>query len=313
VRQLTEYEHGEVARLRAGDEFFWLDLEAPSPELVGELGRQLEWHPVAIEDSSEFRQRPKLDDYGDHLFIVFYGIEPRPLPDSDPAPIEVHIYISGGYVVTLHREPCAELGALRERFARRPAGSEQFVIYSVLDSLTDTFFPVLESFDDEIDKLESAITTKPDDEQLQRLFRLKRQLVAIRRLVAPMRDLMASNWDQISDLPGLESGQRDYFRDVYDHLLRITEMIDSYRDVLTSAMDVYLSTVSNRLNDVMKQLTVIATIFMPLTFLTGFFGQNFGWLVERIDTFPAFLGWGVGGLLVPLVLLGLLFRKRGWI
>src|SRR5260370_3870677 len=130
--------------------------------------------------------------------------------------------------------------------------------------------------DDEIDKIESAMLANPTERQLERLFALKRQLVAMRKVVTPQRDLFARSVGQLAELPGLELDERDYFRDIYDHLIRISDLIDSYRDLLSGATDLYLSTVSNRRNDVMKQLTVIATIFLPLSFITGFFGQNFG-------------------------------------
>src|SRR5207253_7681898 len=134
----------------------------------------------------------------------------------------------------------------------------------------------------EIDELEEAVLAGPTDEQLQRLFALKRQLVMMRKVVTPQRDLFARGIDQLAELPGLVLDQRDYFRDVYDHLIRISDLIDSYRDLLSGATDLYLSTVSNRQNDVMKQLTMIATIFLPLAFITGFFGQNFGFMVRHI-------------------------------
>jgi magnesium transporter len=115
-----------------------------------------------------------------------------------------------------------------------------------------------------------------------------------------------------ADLPGLADEDERYFRDIYDHLIRISDLIDSYRDLLTGAMDVYLSTVSNRLNAVMKQLTVIATVFLPLTFITGFFGQNFGWMVGHISSWPQFVGLGIGVEVLALVLLLTFFRRRGW-
>ena len=161
--------------------------------------------------------------------------------------------------------------------------SEQFLLYRVLDALTDSFFPLLAEMDDEIDELEAAVLDNPTDRQLERLFSLKRQLVAMRKVITPQRDLFARSVDQIAELPGLQLDERDYFRDVYDHLIRISDLIDSYRDLLSGATDLYLSTVSNRQNDVMKQLTVIATIFLPLSFITGFFGQNFGFDGDQAD------------------------------
>ena len=215
-------------------------------------------------------------------------------------------------MVTIHRG-CTELALIRARAQRRQPTSEQELVYMILDGLTDTYFPVLDAIDDEIDAVENEITVDAQHQQVERMFRVKRQLLMLRRVVGPMRDIFSTRLDALEDLPGLQHGSRDYFRDIWDHLTRIAEQIDSYRDVLSSAMDVYLSSVSNRTNETVKQLTVIATIFLPLTFVTGFFGQNFGWLVQRIDTFAAFLGLGVGALVVSCAILFVFFRRRGWL
>jgi magnesium transporter len=134
----------------------------------------------------------------------------------------------------------------------------------------------------------------------------------LRKAVTPQRDMFASLTNGVSTLPGMTSESERYFRDIYDHLIRISDLIDTYRDLLTSSMDVFLSTVSNRLNVVMKQLAVIATIFLPLTFVTGFFGQNFGWLVRHIGGWPAFLGFGVALEVLTVAVLMLFFKRRGW-
>src|ERR1700749_1310149 len=135
----------------------------------------------------------------------------------------------------------------------------------------------------------------------------------MRKVVTPQRDIFARSVDEVAELPGLELDERDYFRDVYDHLIRISDLIDSYRDLLSGATDLYLSTVSNRQNDVMKQLTIIATIFLPLSFITGFFAQNFGWMVTHITGAPLFWGLGVGSMAVTAVMLLMFFRRKGWI
>jgi len=173
---------------------------------------------------------------------------------------------------------------------------------------------LLSDIDDEIDQLEDAVLANPTDEQLQRLFAIKRQLVAMRKVVTPQRDIFARSIDQIADLPGLQLDERDYFRDIYDHLIRISDLIDSYRDLLSGATDLYLSTVSNRQNDVMKQLTVIATIFLPLSFITGFFGQNFAYLVTDLIRTPwTFWVIGVGSMAATIVGLLIYFRRKGWV
>jgi magnesium transporter len=287
------------------DHFFWLDLTAPTNDEIAKLGELFRFHPLALEDTEQFGQRPKLDNYGDHVFLVFYGGWRH--SESDPEPLcEIHFFISGQYVVTVHRDPLPALAQQREQLHGRTLHSEQFLLYRILDALTDSFFPILAD-------MEAAVLQDPTDRQLQRLFSLKRQLVAMRKVVTPQRDLFARSVDQIAELPGLELDERDYFRDVYDHLIRISDLIDSYRDLLSGATDLYLSTVSNRQNDVMKQLTVIATIFLPLAFLTGFFGQNFGFLVTGIKSTWAFWVIGMGSMLLTVAGLVLFFRRKGWL
>jgi magnesium transporter len=311
MQVLDSVDERTIAGLLARDEFFWLDLVDPSDEQLGALAERFGWHPLALEDMREQRQRPKLDRYEDQMLIVFYGARTRePLSGDRPHLLEVHIMVSGSWVVTVRRQGCTELDELRRRIADDPSRDEELVVYRIFDTLTDTFFPVLEQIDDAIDELEDAIVQHPTDEQLQRVFRLKRRLVVLRRVVAPQRDLAARTIDEIGDLPGLARGSRDYFRDVYDHLIRVSDLVDSYRDLLTSTMDVYLSTVSNRLNVVMKQLTIVATVFLPITALTGFFGQNFGWLVRHVTSFWAFAVFGVGGATMSCVILYVWFRRQ---
>ena len=134
----------------------------------------------------------------------------------------------------------------------------------------------------------------------------------MRKLVTPQRDMVASILTQVVPIPGVTAESERYIRDLYDHLIRISDMVDSYRDLLSGSLDAYMSVVSNRLNDVMKQLTIIATVFLPLSFLTGFFGQNFGWMVQRMGSLGVFLGLGVGTEVLAALGLLLLFRRRGW-
>jgi magnesium transporter len=288
-----------------------VDLKDPGEEQLLKLRELFGFHPLALEDTEHFGQRPKLDDYGDHILLVFYGAR-RERADAAQSLREVHFFISDHYVVTIHRQPLPALDKQREQLDGRVLHSEQFLLYRLLDALTDSFFPPLSDMDDEIDELEAAVLAGPTDRQLERLFSLKRDLVAMRKVVTPQRDLFARSIDQIAALPGLELDERDYFRDIYDHLIRISDLIDSYRDLLSGATDLYLSTVSNRQNEVMKQLTVIATIFLPLSFLTGFFGQNFGLLVRDIAGGWTFWVFGIGSMVLTCVVLLWYFRRKGW-
>ncbi|HUE28111.1 MAG TPA: magnesium/cobalt transporter CorA [Solirubrobacteraceae bacterium] len=308
---MTQLDEASIRRHLAADEFFWLDLTSPSAGDVQRLGELLGLHPLVVEDTVEFRQRPKLDKFDEYAFIVFFcanGSDHR-----DGALAEVHLFVSSRYLVTVHREPISALAEQRLKIGARVMHSQQFVVYIVLDALTDTFFPRLQSIDDEIDALEDAIIAHATVEQLQRIFALKRQLVQMRKVIVPQRDAVGTGIDTIAALSGFQLDERDYFRDVYDHLIHIAGLVDAYRDLVAGAMDAYLSTVGNRQNEVMKQLTVVATIFLPLTFLTGFFGMNFGFLVDHLEnTLLAFLVLAVGGCAASVAGLLIWFKRKRW-
>jgi magnesium transporter len=309
---LEAIDRERIAALRGAGEFFWLDLQAPTPEQVIELGEVFELHPLALEDTQSFGQRPKLDEYGDKVLLVFYGMHHG--GQEGHALVEVHLHISGDWLVTVHRDHCAHLGEAKRLANQHVLRSEEYVVYKVLDALTDSFFPVLEQLDDRIDELEDAMADRPRPADRQEIFALKRDLVAIRQRVNPQRDLLANGGELIQRLPGFVSDEaHDYFRDVYDHLLRIAEQLDSYREMLSGVLDIYLSTESNRLSEVGTRLTIVATVFLPLTVVTGFFGQNFGWLTSRIDTLWTFLVFGIGGIALPLVILFVLLRRAGYL
>jgi magnesium transporter len=304
-----QFDREGVAALLARDSFFWLDLDRPDGDDFEILRDVFGFHPLAIEDSEQFDQRAKLDDYDDFVFLVVYGASP-----DDDRLVEVHCFYSERFLLTVHHDDTPAFAEIRRRYQRRDEAIDRpsLLLYRIVDGLVDSFFPILGDFDNRIDELEDAIFKNADDAQLQEIFRMKRLLVGMRKAVSPQRDTFASLMGRIGELPGLAEEDERYFRDVYDHLIRISDMIDSYRDLLTSAMDVYLSTVSNRLNAVMKQLAVIATIFLPLSWLTGFFGQNFGWLTGHIGHWEAFVGIGVGTEVLALGILLVFFKRRGW-
>jgi len=304
------FDRAEVQKLHDAGTFFWIDVEQPDADDFDVLRDVFGFHPLALEDSEHFGQRAKLDEYGDYVFLVVYGANP-----DDDRLVEVHCFYSERYLITLHRDATPAFTALRARYAKQeaPLGDPPRLLYRIVDSLVDSFFPVLADFDDRIDELENAIFLKADEAELQEIFSMKRLLVGMRKAVTPQRDLFASLMGGVSELPGMTEEDERYFRDVYDHLIRISDLIDTYRDLLTGAMDVYLSTVANRTNVVTKQLAIIATIFLPLSFITGFFGQNFGYLVRHITGAPAFLGLGIALELVAVAGLLALFKRRGWL
>jgi magnesium transporter len=217
-------------------------------------------------------------------------------------------------MITIHQDGHEIFKYAEQRIGKEPPKTEEEAIYRVIDALTDSFFPVLDGIDERIDDLMDQMLERPRQDQRQELFHLRRKLIELRRIAAPQRDILARGGDVLGRLPGLEADDaRDWFRDVYDHLVRISELIDSYRDLLSGALDLYLSTVSNRLNAISTQLTIVASIFLPLTFVTGFFGQNFGALVRHINSAAAFWGYGVGSMVVSAALLVWFFKRQGFL
>jgi len=280
----TQINEADIRDHLESNRFFWLDLTAPSHDDIAKLRDLFGFHPLAIEDTENFHQRPKLDNYGDYIFMVFFGAWREA---GHPSPLhEVHLFVSGQYLITIHRAPFPTLERQREQLDGRVLHSEQFLLYRVLDALTDSFFPLLAEIDDEIDDLESAVLVNPTDKQLERVFSLRRQLIELRKVVTPQRDLFARTVDQIAELPGLVLDERDYFRDIYDHLIRISDLIDSYRDLMSGATDLYL---------------------------TGFFGQNFGFEVSHIASAWTFWVYGIGSMVITCVALLVFFRRKGWV
>jgi magnesium transporter len=231
---------------------------------------------------------------------------------------EVHCFITQKCIISIHQGNCPALAAVGDRIANHHsadvAAPQAVIFYLIMDTLIDSFFPVLSDFDDSIDDLESAILKNPTEEQLGTLFTMKRQIMTIRKVITPQRDMISSLNGGMVEIPGMTDAGSAYFRNLYDHLIRISDMVDAYRDLIGGAMDTHLSMVSNRLNVIMKQLAMIATIFLPLGFLTGFFGQNFSWPIAHLQVgFGYFLFLGIGSEVVAIVLLLLLFKRRGWL
>jgi magnesium transporter len=299
----------------AGKQFFWLDLDdATTDGTVAELlSVHFGFHPLAVAAAEKFKQRPRFDDYDGFVYLVARGADPE-----DTGQAEVHCFWSDSYVVTVHRGDCPAVHSVHDRMehhkvAATDASPQIVIVYLIMNALVDGFFPFLNDFDDKIDALEDDILKAPTEAQLGELFDMKRVLMNMRKVIAPQRDMMASINAGVSDVPGMTDEAARYFRDLYDHLIRLADLVDSYRDLLSSVMDTHLSTVSNRLNVVMKQLAIIATIFLPLSWLTGFFGQNFLFLVNHITGTATFFAVGIGTEVVAVALLFMLFKKRGWL
>jgi magnesium transporter len=305
-----EVSSDSVRQLLASSARFWLDLaDLDESTADGLLRDTFGFHPLAVQNAERFGQRPKIDAYDDFTLMVIYGAT------GGGRLVEVNCFYTENYLVTVHRDACPELADLARRLKQRvePRPDHVMLLYLVVNTLIDGYYPVLANLDDQIDELEDAILQRPTDQQLGQLFDMKRWLIALRRAVTPQRDMFATLASGTGALPGMTPDAERYYRALYDHLIRISDLVDSYRDLISGVLDTHLSTVSNRLNVVVKQLTIIASVFLPLTFLTGFFGQNFGWMVTRITDLPVFLGAGIGLQAAVAVGLVVVFRRRGWL
>ncbi len=269
-----------LARWAAQAEILWADLEGTAPDELEELARLFHFHPLTIEDCLHGGQRPKLEEYDGYLFLVLHAI-PLALGDSNRIEEmdELYVYVTPTALVTVHQR-----------------------------EVVDQFFPSLDRLEEEIDGLEDRVLTSPSQAVLSRLFLLKRTLIHLRKSVSPLREVFNSLSRR--EYPLIDLKNALYFQDVYDHLIRASEIIDASRDLVATTVEASLSVTSNRLNEVMKRLTIIATIFLPLSFITGFFGMNF----EQIPWSDPwlFLLAVLAILAVPVMMLRW-FARWGWL
>lgn len=255
----------------------WIDMAAPGREESEAILRGLfQFHPLAVDDALNEVHVPKLDDWGDYLYLVIRGVDYE-VSTQEVALPELDIFLGERYLITYHREPVAAVDRVwqifqqDERLRRRGA---DYVLYRLVDELVTGYMLVVEEMERTLDEIEDEIFGRTTSTAtLEKIFMLKRGVLQLRRMVGQQRDVLGRL--ARDELKAVEPDARPFFRDVYDHMIRLHDLVDNLRDLATGALDTYLSVVNNRMNDVMKTLTLFATLFMPLTFLTGFFGMNF--------------------------------------
>jgi magnesium transporter len=293
------------------DQFVWLDIQDPQDDDIALLRDEFHFHRLAIEDATRHHERPKVDSYEGYYFLVFYAIT------YDEAKNRLHneamnLFIGANYIVSVHE---GEIKAIDETIKRWQKDEEEFgqdagaLLYALLDTITDDYFPVIDRLADRVETLEEQIFEKFRESSLQDVFSLKRDLLSIRRIVAPERDVL--NVLIRREAPIFERNSILYLQDVYDHIVRITDSIDTYRDLLSSALDAFLSVQSNRLNQILKILTIASIVLMSDALIAGIYGMNFEFMPELhwIHGYPFALG-----LMVAIsITLILLFRKWKWI
>jgi len=299
MQVLDTFDVAAIRALHEREEFFWLDLYAPTDEEVDELGELLDIPKLALQDTKEFGERPKIDDYGPRVLIVFYGAHEDEI-------VEVHVHVSGNEVVTVRRADCAHLWDARRQAAGATTGTEQHVVYKVLDSLADSLRALVNRYAEEVQHLEDAAFERPTTAERRRMSELRTKLFRLQQIVVPQRDMLARGGDLLEAVPGLEGDvARHPFRDVHDDLVLTANQIDYLRELLAETVNVLLNQMAGR-------LTVVATFFLPLTFATGFFGMNFGWMVGHIDSAATFFLLGVGSMAATIAIAAGLLMRAGY-
>ncbi|HEY9722867.1 MAG TPA: magnesium/cobalt transporter CorA [Oscillatoriaceae cyanobacterium] len=264
--------------LRQPGRIVWLDVQAPTPQDLALLGEEFGFHQLPLEDCLKAHQRPKFERYGEYYFMVFYEVEKDPTVGMRM--YEVAMFVGPAYVVTVHHAAVPLIHQVETRWEIQPSAEEgaSYLAYLMMDSAVDSYFPMIDHFSDRLEALEEAIFDRFDPKVVARIFELKKQTLMMRRLVSPLRDVFLL----LLRRETTTLGQRTYiyYQDVLDHLLRISDAIDTYRDLVTSAVDAYMSQVSNRTNEVMKVLTVFSTVLMTAALVAGIYGMNFKYIPE---------------------------------
>ncbi len=288
----------------------WVDIESPTDAEFGLLATVFHFHPLAIEDCRIQNELPKLDDYGDVLFLIVHSPHQDAVAEMLQT-TELHCFLSTKFLVTVHDRECSVIADLRLQAQRDTAVFKRgtdFLLHAALDLVADQYVMLLDTLDAVTDDLEERVMGQPDHSLLGRVFTVKRQLLHLVRLSHLQREVV----HRLSREPFPQIGEttRWYFRDVYDHLFQVSSMAEFYRDTVTGVRDAYLSVVSNRLNETMKVLTAFASVVLPLTVVTGIYGMNF-------DDMPELhWRWGYPAVLLAMGVMGVglaaYFRRRGW-
>ncbi|MBI4673978.1 MAG: magnesium/cobalt transporter CorA [Chloroflexi bacterium] len=288
--------------------FKWMDYLSPDSAQLDALQQQYNLHPLAMEDVRTYDERAKVLDFGNYLFITVHSLTRA---NGNIEDHEIEIFLGRDYLITIHDEPMPELDRALKRFlgdGRRHDHGPDYFLYLITDEMTDALFPMLDSIDDEIDQTEEETLDHATPKTLARIFRLKHVLIQMRRSISPMRDVMNA---LASTRYGLVDAKTAlYYRDLYDRLSRIYELIETARDLLGNTLDTYLSAQSNRLNEVTKTLTIIATIFLPISFIVGWGGMNFVRFMP-LDVESAYCVVNASLILIPVAML-YYFKRRGW-
>ena len=289
----------------------WINVENPNEKAYHVLSDVFKFHHLELEDCRKRLELPKIDEFEDHIFIVFhmlsYDFQKHVLKMK-----EFDIFLGKNYIITFPNEPSEMISDLMKRCAKEPsllAKGTDFILHSMMNRAVDDYFPILDHWDEHMEKLESDIVTGRIKKTMKEMLNLKRDIRNFKKSMSPQRDVISRLSRR--DFPFISERANIYFRDVYDHVMRAYTIVEDQRDMITTIFEAYLSTVSNKLNEIMKTLTIIATIFIPLTFIVGIYGMNFHYMPELDWPHGYYVVWAV--LITVSIILLAYFRKKGWI
>jgi len=304
----------EVIPLLNQKKIHWINIEGlHGPKIFDDLSQIFKIHPLIIEDIQRSHQRPKFQEFQDYLFVMIKMLYPDPIQETIIDVEHVGIILGKNYVITL-QEPLLDVFSDIRKYLQtensklRNSGTD-FLFYSILDAIIDNYFVILERFNDRIEALENVLVDNPSKKILQSLQNCKRELIMLRKWIWPVRDII-NKFDHSESL-FIQKSTLVYIRDLYDHTIQVIDMLESMRDLTASMFDIYLSSVSNKLNDIMKVLTMISTIFIPLTLVAGVYGMNFQYMPEINWVW----GYPFALMIMGTIAVGMLFyfRKKRWI
>lgn len=291
----------------------WISFEGiPEIPVLEELGLKFGLHPLTLEDILNTDQRPKMEDYGDYLYIVlkmFYFDNPGKV---DIKSEQISIILGANFVISVQEQAGSIFQPIRERLdnarGRLRRSGPDYLTHALIDAIVDHYFLILENSGERIELLEQALIKSPSAGMLDTLQGLKKEMILLRKSLWPLREMISTM--ERSESPLISKSSVVYFKDIYDHTIHIIDTLETFRDMLSGMMDIYLSSISNRMNEVMKVLTVIATLFMPLTFIAGIYGMNFKYMPELEWRWGYAMVWGI--LLTIAGLMVLYFRRKNW-
>src|SRR5215218_8345165 len=291
----------------------WVDMESPTEADEQVLLDVFKFHPLTVEDCRENRHYPKIEEFDGYLYFIVHGVTANTDPERFNT-IELDGFLGPNYVITYHHEMFRSINNVKQQLRTTPVACQRgtpYLLHQILDQVVDFYSPVLDDFDERIDQLEADIFTlkRPNNEILSEIMDLKRSVLRLRRISGKQMDILHRM--SRGEFPLITEGMRPFYRDVYDHLVRVVDLAENYRDLISGSLEAYLSVVSNRLNEIMKVLTIFSAIMLPLTFIAGIYGMNFDHMPELHSRYGYYAVWAI--MIAVAVGMLLFFKKRGWI